>query len=121
MWVGAAFISAFLLGMYDVAKKRSLSSNAVIPVLLLNTLFATLLFLPIILDAELGMNLFDGVLSSERGDVGDHLLVALKSFITLSSWLCGYIGIKHLPITIVSPIQSTRPVLVLLGALLLFG
>ena len=39
----------------------------------------------------------------------------------LSSWLCGYIGIKHLPITIVSPIQSTRPVLVLLGALLLFG
>ena len=41
--------------------------------------------------------------------------------IVLSSWLCGYIGIKHLPITIVSPIQATRPVLVLLGALLLFG
>ena len=39
----------------------------------------------------------------------------------LSSWLCGYIGIKHLPITIVSPIQATRPVLVLLGALLIFG
>ena len=53
MWVGAAFISALLLGLYDVAKKRSLSGNAVVAVLWLNTLFATLLFLPIILDAEL--------------------------------------------------------------------
>ena len=121
MWVGAAFISAFLLGMYDVAKKRSLSSNAVIPVLLLNTLFATLLFLPVILDAELGINLFDGVLSSERGDVGDHLLVALKSFITLSSWLCGYYAIKHLPLTIVGPVNAMRPVVVLMGATMLFG
>ena len=121
MWVGAAFISAFLLGMYDVAKKRSLSSNAVIPVLLLNTFFATLLFLPVILDAELGMNLFDGVFSSERGDVGDHLLVALKSFITLSSWLCGYYAIKHLPLTIVGPVNAMRPVVVLIGATLLFG
>ena len=121
MWVGAAFISAFLLGMYDVAKKRSLSSNAVIPVLLLNTLFATLLFLPVILDAELGMNLFDGVLRSERGSVGDHLLVALKSFITLSSWLCGYYAIKHLPLTIVGPVNAMRPVVVLVGATLLFG
>jgi transporter family protein len=90
-------------------------------VLLLNTLFATLLFLPIILDAELGINLFDGVLSSERGDVGDHLLVALKSFITLSSWLCGYYAIKHLPLTIVGPVNAMRPVVVLIGATLLFG
>ena len=88
MWVGAAFMSAFLLGLYDVAKKRSLSANAVIPVLLLNTLFASLLFLPIILNAELGLELFDGgVFESVRGSLGDHLLVALKSAITLSSWL----------------------------------
>jgi transporter family protein len=39
----------------------------------------------------------------------------------LSSWIFGYIGIKHLPITIVGPINATRPVLVLLGALLIFG
>jgi transporter family protein len=53
--------------------------------------------------------------------VETHLLLLLKAVIVLSSWLCGYIGIKHLPITLVSPIQSTRPVLVLLGALFLFG
>ena len=31
------------------------------------------------------------------------------------------IGIKHLPITIVGPINATRPVLVLVGALAIFG
>ena len=122
MWVGAAFISAFLLGLYDVAKKRSLAGNAVIPVLLLNTLFATLLFLPVILDAELGWGVFDGTLfESSRGTVGNHLLVALKSAITLSSWLCGYYAIKHLPLTIVGPVNAMRPVVVLMGATLLFG
>lgn len=122
MWVVAAFVSAFLLGLYDVAKKRSLSSNAVVPVLLLNTLFASLLFLPVILDAELSLGLFDGTpLESARGDIGDHLLVILKAFITLSSWLFGYYAIKHLPLTIVGPVNATRPVVVLLGATLLFG
>lgn len=122
MWVVAAFVSAFLLGLYDVAKKRSLSGNAVVPVLLLNTLFASLLFLPVILDAELSLGLFAGTpLESVRGDLGDHLLVVLKAFITLSSWLCGYYAIKHLPLTIVGPVNATRPVVVLLGATLLFG
>lgn len=125
MWVGAAFLSALLLGLYDVAKKRSLSHNAVIPVLLLNTLFSSLIFLPFILDAELGLGLFGAdVVSGDYGyDVGarEHLLVALKAFITLSSWLCGYYAIKHLPLTIVGPVNATRPVVVLVGALLLFG
>lgn len=122
MWVVAAFVSAFLLGLYDVSKKRSLSGNVVVPVLLLNTLFASLLFLPIILDAELSLGLFtDTPLESTRGDVGDHLLVILKAFITLSSWLFGYYAIKHLPLTIVGPVNATRPVVVLLGATLLFG
>ena len=122
MWVGAALLSAMLLGLYDVAKKRSLSGNAVVVVLLLNTLFSTILFVPVILDAELGMGLFEGTaLASTSGDIGDHALVALKAVITLSSWLCGYYAIKHLPLTIVGPVNATRPVVVLLGAILLFG
>ena len=50
-----------------------------------------------------------------------HLLVILKAFIVLSSWICGYFGLKHLPLTIVGPINATRPVLVLVGAMLIFG
>ena len=122
MWVGAAFLSALLLGFYDVAKKRSLHGNAVIPVLLLNTLFSTILFLPVILDAEFALGWFDGTsFASTRGSVADHALVACKAAITLSSWLCGYYAIKHLPLTIVGPVNATRPVVVLIGAMLLFG
>jgi transporter family protein len=122
MWVGAALLSAMLLGLYDVAKKRSLSSNAVVVVLLLNTLFSTILFSPVILDAELGLGLFAGTsFASTSGNLGDHALVALKALITLSSWLCGYYAIKHLPLTIVGPVNATRPVVVLVGAMLLFG
>ena len=122
MWVGAAFLSALLLGFYDVAKKRSLGGNAVIPVLLLNTLFSSLIFLPVILSAECGFGWFASTsLDSGTGSLADHALVALKSLITLSSWLCGYYAIKHLPLTIVGPVNATRPVVVLIGATLLFG
>ena len=48
MWLALAFLSAALLGFYDVFKKQSLKNNAVIPVLFLNTLFCSLIFLPFI-------------------------------------------------------------------------
>ncbi len=108
MWVLLAFLSAALLGFYDVFKKQSLKDNAVIPVLLLNTVFCSLIFLPAALNLDAG------------GWVVQRWIV-LKSFIVLSSWLCGYFGIKHLPLTLVGPINATRPVMVLLGALLVFG
>lgn len=82
MWVAAAFISALLLGLYDVAKKRSLKGNAVVVVLWLNTLFSTLIFLPVILDAELSLGILSNTpLQSTRGEWGDHALVAIKSMI----------------------------------------
>lgn len=120
MWAVLAFVSAALLGCYDFFKKISLKENSVVGVLFLNTLFSTLIFLPFILLSRLSV-ITDGALYVPSAGLETHLLLLLKAVIVLSSWLCGYIGIKHLPITIVSPIQSTRPVLVLLGALLLFG
>lgn len=50
-----------------------------------------------------------------------HKFIIIKSFIVLSSWILGYFGMKHLPITIVGPINATRPVMVLVGAMLVFG
>lgn len=120
MWALLAFVSAALLGCYDFFKKISLRDNSVVGVLFLNTLFSAILFLPFILLSRAGI-ITTGPLYVPQAGVETHLLLLLKAVIVLSSWLCGYIGIKHLPITIVSPIQSTCPVLVLLGALLLFG
>ncbi|MBO7192771.1 MAG: EamA family transporter [Bacteroidaceae bacterium] len=120
MWALLAFMSAALLGCYDFFKKVSLKDNSVLAVLFLNTFFSSLLFAPFILLSQTG-TITSGQLFVPSIDLETHLLLLLKAVIVLSSWLCGYIGIKHLPITIVSPIQSTRPVLVLLGALFLFG
>jgi len=122
MWLSLAFASAALLGLYDAAKKKALTGNAVLPVLLLNTFFCSLFFFPAILSAECGFGWFDGtVLESSCGTLRAHGLVVLKSAIVLTSWIFGYFGMKHLPLTIVGPINATRPVLVLLGALLIFG
>ena len=120
MWVLLAFVSAALLGCYDFFKKISLKENSVLAVLFLNTLFSALPFAPFIVLSRTGV-ITSGQFYVPHINAHTHMLLAIKAVIVLSSWLCGYIGIKHLPITIVSPIQSTRPVLVLLGALFLFG
>lgn len=122
MWVGVAFLSALMLGLYDVAKKRSLMGNAVVAVLWFNTLISTLIFLPVVFDSELSLGILENTaLSYESETPFSHLLVAIKAVITLSSWLCGYYAMKHLPLSIVGPVNATRPVVVLIGAVLLFG
>lgn len=122
MWLSLAFASAMLLGFYDAAKKRALADNAVLPVLLLNTFFCTLIFLPPLLSAQFSLGWFDStILESTVGSLHDHLLIAAKAALVLSSWIFGYFAIKHLPLTIVGPVNATRPVMVLVGAMLLFG
>ena len=161
MWLILAFVSATFLGFYDTSKKASPKDNAVLPVLLLNTIFSTLIFSPFLLDYIGGFGWFTGTFldtapfsagaqhTDAQGVIGTacspfaargfgnslthcelaarqailkaHLLVILKAFIVLSSWICGYFGLKHLPLTIVGPINATRPVLVLIGAMLIFG
>lgn len=122
MWLSLAFVSALFLGLYDVAKKRAVADNAVAVVLLLTTALSTLLFLPVIISSlgELGW-FSDTIFDYGRQSLQAHGQVMLKACITLSSWGFGYVGIKHLPLTIVGPINATRPVIVLLGALLIFG
>lgn len=122
MWLAFAFLSAALLGFYDVFKKQSLKNNAVIPVLFLNTLFCSLIFLPCIILSACGSSLMeDSIFYVPQVGWESHKYIVLKSCIVLSSWLLGYFGIKHLPITLVGPINATRPVMVLIGAMLVFG
>lgn len=121
MWLIFAFLSAALLGFYDSFKKKALHDNAVIPVLFLNTLFSSLIFIPFIILSS-STHLLDGSLFYvTQGGWEVHRYIILKSCIVLSSWIFGYFAMKHLPLTIVGPINATRPVMVLVGALLVFG
>ena len=108
MWWLLAFVSAALLGCYDSAKKVSLRGNAVIPVLFLNTVLSAAIFSPFLFTTGFG-----------GWAVQKYIL--LKSALVLSSWMAGYFAMKHLPLTIVGPVNATRPVLVLVGAIFLFG
>lgn len=121
MWLILAFLSAALLGCYDSLKKKALDNNAVIPVLLLNTLFCSLIFLPFIIVSYFTHSLDNTDYYVPVEGWESHKYILLKSVIVLSSWLFGYFGIKHLPLTIVGPINATRPVMVLVGALVFFG
>lgn len=121
MWLILAFLSATLLGFYDSCKKKALLNNAVIPVLFLNTLFSSLIFLPFIICSYHTTWLDDSFFHVDSGGWEVHKYILLKSLIVLSSWIFGYFGMKHLPLTIVGPINATRPVMVLVGALLVFG
>ncbi len=121
MWLILAFLSAAFLGVYDSLKKKSLRDNAVLPVLFLNTLFSSLIFLPFIVLSATTTALDGTIVHVASGTWAEHRYIVGKALIVLSSWVLGYFGMKHLPLTIVGPINATRPVMVLVGALLLFG
>lgn len=109
MWALWAILSALFLGIYDVCKKRSLSDNSVVGVLACSVLVSAAMLAPALFT--------DAV---PHIDARSHLMIFIKSLLVLSSWLCGYIALKHLPISIVSPMQASRPMWTLLGALLIF-
>lgn len=122
MWLGLAFVSAFFIGCYDIAKKQSVNNNAVIPVLFLNTFFCSCLLFPLLLLSKFSP---DSIIASifylPPVSWEAHGLILIKSAIVLVSWIFGYFAVKHLPLTITGPINSTRPVIALLGAILIFG
>lgn len=122
MWIILAFCSASLLGLYDVAKKQALKANAVLQILLLNTLFSSLLFSPVILNSVFDLGWFEGSrFAVTLGDTDAHIAVFIKAVLVLISWICGYFGLKELPLTIAAPIHATRPVMTLVGAMIIFG
>ena len=121
LWLPLAFLSALSLGFYDVFKKAAVRSNAVIPVLFLNTLFCSLLMLPLTAGSALGFIDTHSPLYSTPPTWEVHRYIFVKACIVLLSWICGYYGIKRLPLTIAGPINGTRPVLTLVGAYLIYG
>ncbi|WP_295730570.1 DMT family transporter [uncultured Muribaculum sp.] len=115
MWILLAIASALCLGFYDVFKKLSVDGNNVLTVLFLNTLFSSLLMAPVIV-----AGLADGYVGL-GGSLAGHAHIAVKALIVLSSWLLGYFSIKHLPLTVAGPVNASRPVMVLVGAILIYG
>lgn len=121
MWVFGALFSAILLGIYDIFKKLSLNNNAVLPVLFFSTLTSACLFAPFILLSNYYPDAAQFQWYIKPQTFQAHIHFFIKSVIVGSSWILAYFSMKHLPITIFSPIRSSGPLWTLLGAILIFG
>jgi len=121
MWIWLGLVSMLLLGFYDLSKKHALKNNAVLPTLFFSNLTGACLALPVILGSMFtpevmeSMGLYVAPLTGR-----EHCLLALKSLIVGSSWICAFFAMKHLPISIVSPIRASGPMWTLVGAIILF-
>lgn len=124
MWITLSLISAFLLGFYDIFKKKSVNANAIAPVLFFSTLVSALIFLPFILLSHYQPQWFsDGFLTNfyvESIPLKNHLLILGKAFMIMISWVFSYSAMKNLPITVVGPINQLRPAISLLLLLIVF-
>ena len=121
-WVLLAFVSSLCLGFYDISKKIALRDNSVVDVLTASIVISSaILAFPLLLSRLAPEIAADSFYYVPQLDLRGHLLTIVKSGIVLSSWICAYLALKHLPISVVSPWQATRPMWTLIGALLIFG
>lgn len=106
MWIYLSLISALLLGVYDVTKKKALNNNNVMWVLFSVSMFSTVLL---------------GPFFTTTGNSRDILILAPKAVLVTFSWISGLIGMKLLPLTIAGPMKASRPMFVILFSMLLFN
>lgn len=110
------------MGFYDVSKKRALQRGDVLTVLAGSVCISALVLCVPLLLSRLSPEMMEGTLFFvPRVSAQGHLLIFVKSCIVLSSWVFAYISVKYLPLSVVSPMQATRPMWTLVGAMLIFG
>jgi len=113
MWTLLAIGSAIVIGFYEVLKKHALHVNAVLPVLYFSTLTGSAAFLLV--------NTFAHSPSEIFVDHRAHLLILFKAILVMTTWISGFLGLKHLPISIAAPISAAGPFFTLCGAILILG
>jgi drug/metabolite transporter (DMT)-like permease len=110
------------LGFYDLARKHALRDNAVMPVLFFSIVTSALVWAPLMIWAQCSPESYPlQVLKLTKLSTGQHGLVLAKAALVASSWVFGYFAIKHLPLSIASPIRSTSPLWTVLMAVSLMG
>jgi transporter family protein len=119
-WIVLSLLSAFFLGWYELSTKHAVQENAVLPVLFFTNLCSAGLWL-IVMALASTSHFVPNVLIVEPLTRAQHLQILLKSAIVAAAWCCSYFALKHLPVTLASPIRATTPIWTLIGALVLLG
>jgi len=121
MWMYLGLLAALFLGLHNLCKKHAVRGNEVFPVLL-GTITAGFLFIvPFYIGSifypdatrELGFYI-------ENIPWTTHGFIVIKSMIMAASWILAYQALKHLPLTIVTPIRSAGPFFTFIGAIVIY-
>ena len=121
MWMYLGLLAALFLGLHNLCKKHAVQGNEVFPVLLGTITSGFLVLLPLYIgsvfyeDYMCRIGFYIANISWQT-----HGFIAIKSAIMASSWVLAYQALKHLPITIVTPIRSAGPFFTFIGAILIY-
>jgi transporter family protein len=120
-WALLSLTSALFLGFYDICQKHALRNNPVIPVLCVSTGTAALVWTGLLLLQALAPSVLPAALLVPPLGWREHAQLFLKSAIVAASWMCTYLAVKHLPISLAAPIRATSPLWTLGAAIVLLG
>lgn len=121
MWMYLGLLAALFLGVHNLCKKHAVQGNEVFPVLFSTISSGFLLLLPFYVasvfypDYMIKIQLYITDIPWTT-----HGYIAIKSAIMAASWVLAYQALKHLPITIVTPIRSAGPFFTFIGAITIY-
>ncbi|HWY76596.1 MAG TPA: EamA family transporter, partial [Verrucomicrobiae bacterium] len=116
-WMLATLVSAVFLGCYDLCIKHSVRDNAVLPVLFLSNTCSAAVWLALLAVQSIHPGILPASMNVPPLGWVQHGQLILKSLLVSASWTCSYFAVKHLPVSIASPIRATGPLWTFLGAL----
>ncbi len=120
-WVFEILASAVFLGIYDLCTKHAVRENAVTPVLFFSTVTGGTVWIVLYLIQSVHPGILPSSLVTDPLTWQQHLQLVLKSAIVAASWVGTYFAMKHLPISLASPIRAMSPLFTFLGAVLILG
>lgn len=118
-WAWLSLTSAVFLGCYDICQKHALRESPVVLVLLGSTATNAAIWGSLLVLQRLAPGVLPLGLTVPALPWLGHAQLFLKSGIVAASWLCSYLAVKHLPISLAAPIRATGPIWTLAAALIL--
>jgi len=121
MWMYLGLLAALFLGLHNLCKKHAVQKNEVLPVLLGTIGTGFLVLLPFFIGSQYFPEYFEHIgFHITTLPLKTHGFIFIKSMIMASSWILAFHALKHLPITIVTPIRSAGPFFTFIGAILIY-
>ncbi|MGD0251263.1 MAG: EamA family transporter [Verrucomicrobiota bacterium] len=120
-WIAATLLSAFFAGVNELSSKHAIQANAVTPVLFFTMLYCAAAWIGLMVVQVFHPGSLPASLVTDPITLVQHLQLVLKAAIVAAAWATTYFGLKHLPVSLASPIRATGPLWTFLGAMVILA